>query len=135
MERTFTIAEANRLIPEIENHLYEIRRGKTVIIRTKSEIQKASSHAALGGGSTDGLHYVQALEQISQHLHEIQEMGVHIKDLERGLCDFPFQKEGRIVYLCWKLGEQDIRYWHEVHSGYSGRQPIEPFDEYQAPEC
>ena len=135
MERTFTIAEANRLIPELENHLHGIRRGKTVLIRTKADIKKASSNAHLGGGSTVGLHYVQTLEQISEHLHEIQEMGVHIKDLELGLCDFPFQKEGRIVYLCWKLGEGDIRYWHEIHSGYSDRQPLEPFDECQAPEC
>ncbi len=135
LERTFTIAEANRLIPELENHLHGIRQGKTALMRTKAEIKKASSNAHLGGGSTVGFHYVQTLEQISEHLHDIQEMGVLIKDLELGLCDFPFHKEGRIVYLCWKLGEGDIRYWHEIHSGYSDRQPLEPFDERKTPEC
>ena len=48
-----------------------------------------------------------------------------VKDLDIGLCDFPHMMDGRVVYLCWKLGETEIRWWHEVNSGYSGRQPLE----------
>jgi hypothetical protein len=55
----------------------------------------------------------------------IQEMGVLVKDLDIGLCDFPYQLNGRVVYLCWKLGESEIRYWHEIEAGYSGCQPLE----------
>jgi hypothetical protein len=66
-----------------------------------------------------------ALELISEHLQEIQEMGVLVKDLDIGLCDFPHMMDGRIVYLCWKLGETQVQWWHEVNSGYSGRQPLE----------
>ena len=56
----------------------------------------------------------------------IHEIGVIVKDLDIGLCDFPYLMEDRIVYLCWKLGEKKIEWWHEVHSGYSGRHPLPP---------
>jgi hypothetical protein len=52
-------------------------------------------------------------------------MGVLVKDVDMGLCDFPYLLDGRIVYLCWKLGESEIRWWHEVSSGYRDRQPLE----------
>jgi len=125
LERIFTLSEANRLIPQLEEHLTAVKRGKTVLIRTKDEIKKASSKAQFGGGSFAGPHYITALEQTSENLQAIQEMGVLVKDLDTGLCDFPYLMNGRIVYLCWKLGEAEIQWWHEVNSGYTGRQPLE----------
>lgn len=125
LERIFTLSEANRLIPQLEEHLTAVKRGKTVLIRTKDEIKKASSKAQFGGGSFAGPHYITALEQTSENLQAIQEMGVLVKDLDIGLCDFPYLMNGRIVYLCWKLGEAEIQWWHEVNSGYTDRQPLE----------
>lgn len=125
VDKIFTIAEANQLIPVLEEHLTAIKEGKTVLIRTKPEIRRAASKAGLSGGSIVGPHYILALEQISRGLQEIHELGVHVKDLDLGLCDFPYMMDGRIVYLCWKLGEQQVRWWHETSSGYSGRQPLE----------
>jgi hypothetical protein len=69
-------------------------------------------------------HYISALEQINDHLQKIQELGVLVKDVEMGLCDFPHLHEGRIVYLCWKLGESEVGWWHEIHNGYANRQPL-----------
>ena len=125
LERLFTLAEANQLLPELEDHLTSVKRGKAVLIKTKDEIQKASANAAFGGGSTAGPHYIHALEQINEHLQAIQEMGVQVKELDNGLCDFPCMLDGRVVYLCWKLGEPEVQWWHEIHSGYAGRQRIE----------
>ncbi len=125
LERLFTLAEATRLLPQLREHLTSVQAAKAVLIRTKDEIKKASAQAAYGGGSFAGPHYIAALEQISEHLQAVQELGVHVKDLDMGLCDFPHLLDGRIVYLCWKLGEADIRWWHEVHSGYADRQPLE----------
>jgi len=125
LERVFTLSEANRLIPPLEEHLTSIKQGKEVLIRTKNEIKKASSKAQFGGGSFAGLHYITALEQISENLQAVQEMGVLVKDVDMGLCDFPYLLDGRIVYLCWKLGESEIRWWHETSSGYRDRQPLE----------
>ena len=125
MDKIFTLSEANQLIPHLEDHLSATKRGKAVLVRTRAEIRKASSKSEYGGGSCAGPHYIKALEEISQNLHAIQEMGVHVKDLDLGLCDFPYVLDGRVVYLCWKLGEAEIRWWHEVTTGYKARQPLE----------
>ncbi|HET8579404.1 MAG TPA: DUF2203 domain-containing protein [Nitrospiraceae bacterium] len=125
LERVFTLSEANRLLPHLEEHLTTVKHGKETLIRTKNEIKKASSKAQFGGGSFAGPHYITALEQISENLQAVQEMGVLVKDVDMGLCDFPYLLDGRIVYLCWKLGESEIRWWHEVSSGYRDRQPLE----------
>ncbi len=128
LDKVFTITEANQLIPLLEEHLAAIKRGKGVLVRTKPEIAKAAEKAHLGGGSVIGPHYIRTLEQISRGLQEIHELGVHLKDLDMGLCDFPYMMDGRIVYLCWKLGEQEVRWWHETTSGYSSRQPLDEKD-------
>jgi len=125
LEKVFTLSEANRLIPQLEEHLNAVKLGKAVLIRTKNEVKKASAKAQFGGGSFAGPPYITALEQISENLQVVQEMGVLVKDVDLGLCDFPYLLDGRIVYLCWKLGESEIRWWHEVSSGYRDRQPLE----------
>lgn len=125
LERMFTLSEANRLIPQLEQHLTLIGRSKEVLSQVRDEIKKAGMKASAGGGSYAGRIYITALEQMSEHLQAIQEMGVLVKDLDMGLCDFPHHMDGRIVYLCWKRGEPEIRWWHDLHSGYSGRQPLE----------
>jgi len=125
LERMFTLSEANRLIPQLEQHLTLIGKSKELLSRVRDEIKKASMKASFGGGSYAGRIYISALEQMSEHLQAIQEVGVLIKDLDMGLCDFPHHMDGRIVYLCWKRGETEIRWWHDLHSGYSERQPLE----------
>lgn len=128
MDKIFTLSEANQLIPHLEDHLSAIKRGKAVLVRTRAEIRKASSKSQYGGGSCAGPHYIRALEEISRNLHVIQEMGVHVKDLDLGLCDFPYVMDDRVVYLCWKLGEAEVRWWHEVNTGYKARQPLDDKD-------
>lgn len=125
LERMFTLSEANRLIPQLEQRLTLIGQAKELLSRVRDEIKKASLKASFGGGSYAGRSYITALEQMSEHLQAIQETGVLVKDLDMGLCDFPHPMEGRVVYLCWKRGETEIRWWHDLHSGYSGRQPLE----------
>ncbi len=123
-DRLFSLSEANRLIPCLEEHLSAVKKGKTVLIHTKDEIKKASQNAQFGGGSFVAPYYISALEQINDNLQKIQEMGVLVKDIEMGLCDFPHMHEGRVVYLCWKLGEQEVGWWHETDTGYGSRQPL-----------
>lgn len=125
IEKIFTLSEANRLIPQLERHLTVIAQSKELLSQVKDEIKKASAKASVGGGSYAGRVYIHALEQMSEHLQAIQELGVLVKDLDMGLCDFPHHMDGRIVYLCWKRGETEIRWWHDLHSGYTGRQPLE----------
>ena len=123
-QRIFTLAEASSMLAQLEGHFEEIKKERAAIVKSRDEIKKASSKADLGGGSTYGPRYIQALEQISQHIDQIHEDGVVVKDLESGLCDFPYMMDGRLVCLCWKLGEPDIRWWHETDAGFAGRQPL-----------
>jgi len=122
--RLFTLAEATALLPQLETVLSKAKDGRKILIHTKDEVKKACAKAEYGGGTVVGPQYVTALEDMYESLHTIQEMGVIVKDLESGICDFPFLLDGRIVYLCWKLGEDKIEWWHEITSGFSGRQAI-----------
>ncbi|MCG3768327.1 MAG: hypothetical protein JW394_0432 [Nitrospira sp.] len=124
-ERMFTLSEANRLIPQLNAKLISIQQAKAVLARTKEEILKASARSEYGGGSTVGHLYISGLQGVSTNLQTIQELGILVKDLDLGLCDFPHLHDGRIVYLCWKLGEQDVRWWHETTTGYKDRSPID----------
>jgi len=121
-ERTFSLAEAKSLLPQLEEQLLAVKTEKEVLVRSHGEIKRASANAQSNGGSVVGPRYIRALERISDSVEAIQEMG---KDLDIGLCDFPYLYDGRVVYLCWKLGEPEIRFWHEVEDGYAGRRPIE----------
>jgi hypothetical protein len=124
-ERVFSLSEANHLIPQLQKHLATVQEGKEVLVRTREEVSRASANAAFGGGTAVGKPYVKGLLDISTNLQAIHELGVVVKDIDLGLCDFPHIREGRVVYLCWKLGEKEIRWWHEVTTGYKDRRPIE----------
>ena len=123
-ERTFSVREANELIPTLKLHLAKIRHARRVLGSVQSDIRRASLQAESGGGSPYGALYLRALQEIGSNLQALQETGVLLKDIESGLCDFPHRHDGRIVYLCWKLGEDEISWWHEVHAGYQGRRSI-----------
>ena len=123
-DRVFTLAEATTLIPQLETFLSKAKNGRAILIHTKDEIKKACAKAEFGGGSMVGPRYITALEDMHENLQAIQETGVIVKDLDLGLCDFPFYLDGRIVYLCWKLGEDKIEWWHEITTGFSERQSI-----------
>ncbi|MCE9534915.1 MAG: DUF2203 domain-containing protein, partial [Nitrospirae bacterium] len=86
-ERTFTLSEANHLIPQLNSKLISIQQAKAVLARTKDEVQKASARAEYGGGSTVGHLYISGLQQVSTNLQAIQELGILVKDLDLGLCD------------------------------------------------
>lgn len=124
-DHVFTLAEANELLPQLNRRFSVVRRAKTVIADTKEEVSKASAQAASGGGSPVGVLYIRALHEISGSLQAVHELGVVIKDVDLGLCDFPYMHEDRIVYLCWKYGEDEIRWWHETSSGYKDRHPLD----------
>jgi hypothetical protein len=124
-DRLFTLSEANHLIPQLQSRLVSVRQAKAVLARTKDDIRRASARAEYGGGSTVGPLYLSSLHKISSNVQAIQEMGVLVKDLDLGLCDFPHLREGRVVFLCWKLGEHEIKWWHETTSGYKDRCPLE----------
>jgi hypothetical protein len=124
-ERIFTIGEANSMVPDLEAMLREVQKMRAFIMKIRGEIQKAREHLAENGGSLQGPAYLKALEFIMKRVDQIQKLGIVVKDLEKGLCDFPYMLDGRMVYLCWKLGEAEVGWWHETDSGYANRKPLD----------
>ena len=124
-EKIFTVGEANSMVPDLELILREVQQMRQFDMQIRGEIQKARQKTTLNGGSPQGPSYLKALDYIMKRVERIQQMGVLVKDLEKGLCDFPFMLDGRVVYLCWKLGEAEVEWWHETHTGYSARKPLD----------
>jgi len=122
--RLFTLAEANALLPGLRPLLEEMAAARQKIVEAEPElwpiIEKALGN---GGGKKAGAMLVH-FEAVQRNLQAITDLGVEIKDIATGLIDFPSDRDGRIVYLCWRLGEDDIAFWHDLDAGFAGRQSL-----------
>jgi hypothetical protein len=127
-QRIFTLAEARSLLPTLRKLMHEISEEWERMRELNPEIQKARDNAPLDGFSKFGVEYVESVSHLTSLIHQVKEMGVLLKDAGKGLCDFPYMKDGRIVYLCWQLGEDSIQFWHEVETGFAGREPLDESD-------
>ncbi|HXG95282.1 MAG TPA: DUF2203 domain-containing protein [Blastocatellia bacterium] len=127
--RVFTLSEARELVPRLRRLLDRVMREREELLGLRMEIDQAREKAEQNGGSAVGPTYLAHLIRFSEAIQEIEFLGVHIKDYRTGLVDFPYEYEGRIVYLCWKPDEDEIGWWHETDAGFAGRQPLtEEFD-------
>ncbi|HJZ67105.1 MAG TPA: DUF2203 domain-containing protein, partial [Blastocatellia bacterium] len=98
---------------------------REALLDMRVEIDRAREKAADGGGGSPlGPVYLVHLIAFSEAVQEIEYLGVHVKDFRSGLVDFPYDRNGRIVYLCWKPDEEEIGWWHETDAGFAGRQPL-----------
>ena len=123
--KLFTLAEANELLPSVRSKLEAIQRLYERLETYREPARAAAAAAERGGGMEGGARYVKALYEIGKLTTELHEMGVQLKDYSRGLIDFPSMREGRIVLLCWQLGEDErIEWWHEIEAGFAGRKPL-----------
>ena len=134
--KVFTIEEAGRLIPRLTELITECQAkqkevlAKEVEIDTLEIIYPASGDEKSSGEVAQQVEiYNEMVNQFYSLIDEIHETGCFLKDIETGLVDFYTLHEGRVVYFCWKLGEPEIGYWHEVGRGYAYRQPILPENE------
>jgi hypothetical protein len=127
MTHYFTIDEANAALAIIRPWLEEILLIREEILQQKPETWPIIQKAAGNGGGAAASKLAQKFDRLDGLVHHIQDTGVLIKDLNTGLLDFPALRNGHEVYLCWRWGEGDIAFWHEVDSGFAGRQPIETF--------
>lgn len=123
-ERVFTLSEARSLIPRLRRLLSRVTIERERLVGMRVEIDRARAKAEMSGGSPLGSTYLAHMIRFSEAVQEIEFLGVHVKDFRTGLVDFPYEREGRIVYLCWKPDEDEIGWWHEIDSGFAGRQPL-----------
>jgi hypothetical protein len=132
-DRTFTLDEAQTLLPVLESLLRNAISGKKLVEQFEAEMQMLQHRIFLAGGTFVDIvslarrkaERVKAEQRAKDALAEIDSIGVQVKDLEVGLLDFPCEVEGRVVLLCWKLGERSISHWHGTDEGFSGRKPID----------
>ena len=133
MSKTFTLNEAQTLLPVVESLL---RKGQAAGERAgelDAEMQELSQRIFLFGGTHVNVvvaarrkaEYDKSVQEAKDTLAEIEAIGVQIKDFEQGLLDFPCLLEGKTVLLCWKLGEKEIGFWHAPEDGFAGRKPLD----------
>ena len=127
-DRIFTLAEAEGLLPQLRSLLSEIGAEWNHARELNTDVQKARDKAQFDGYSKSGVEYIESVSHLMFLIHQIKDMGVLLKDADKGLCDFPYMRQGRMVYLCWQLGEERIQYWHEIETGFGGREPLDETD-------
>ncbi len=127
MPQYFTLEQANETLNTIRPLMDEVQRIRQKILQQQPEAWSAIEKSVGNGGNRTLSRMIQDFEKLDALVHQIQDTGVLIKDINIGLLDFSAVRNGREVYLCWQYGEGDIAYWHEVDAGYAGRQPIDSF--------
>jgi hypothetical protein len=131
--KTFTLDEAQSLLPVLESLLKRAVEGKRAADSIQERLQELNRKIFLTGGLLVDVARVrrqrssmeQHVQQAKDSLDEIDAIGVQVKDLETGLLDFPCEVNGETVLLCWKMGESRIDFWHTMEAGFRGRQPID----------
>jgi hypothetical protein len=124
--KLFTVDEANALLPSVRKIVARIQKSHKAVSRYRDAVKKAAEAAERGGGGIEGGgHYAVVLSELTIALSELEALGVQLKDFERGLVDFPSLREGRMILLCWQMGEGDeVEWWHDLDAGFAGRTPL-----------
>ena len=124
--KLFTLEEANALLPSVRESLQKIQRCRRRLGSFRNEAKLAAESAELGGGGMEaGALYAIILTNFTAEISELETLGVQLKDFDRGLVDFPSLRDGRVVLLCWQLGEgEEVEWWHDMDAGFGGRTPL-----------
>lgn len=123
--RTFSLEQANRTLPLVSRIVADIVRTYAEV----SSIQVAMASVSGKDASEMQTQFDRLTERLQGYVDELSEIGCELKDYSIGLVDFIGRHQGREVYLCWKLGEANIEFWHEMSDGLAGRQPVALLEE------
>jgi hypothetical protein len=138
MRRLFTLSEAEKLLPEVERAMKEALALHEAHEQAESRLHEAMRRIMMLGGSLVNRDEIagmrtkrdEAAYQLKTAVDAIHEYGCQVKDLKMGLVDFPTLYRGEEVLLCWKFGEEGIRFWHGLTEGFRGRKPVD--DDFRA---
>jgi hypothetical protein len=132
-KRIFTVAEANALVPALETRFAKVMQLRAQLRANHNELEKlgeppTAESLQRSGGKPELVklrgRFRALLEALTEELAAVEELGVAVKDLDMGLCDFLGERDGREVWLCWQYGEKCVSFWHELDAGYAKRQPL-----------
>ncbi|MFM8251380.1 MAG: DUF2203 domain-containing protein [Planctomycetota bacterium] len=129
--RLFTVEEANQMLPLVKSIVRDIVELSRDLIERREQLRLLAGDRSKRTGNLYDEEIAQReseaeqdLQRLESFVHELMELGVELKDPREGLVDFPTIMDGRPALLCWKLGEEDVRFWHDLHAGFAGRQPL-----------
>lgn len=122
--RYFTVQEANELLPQLEPLVGELLERRARVVTKRKQLGNALDDLQSDIGGPVPSQMVQDFMVIEKLIHRIRSYGCILKDMNSGLLDFLAEREGREVYLCWRYGEPKVSYYHELHTGFSGRRPV-----------
>jgi len=127
----FTLDQAEALLPQVREELLAMQALKSQIDELRIElsriVEKTAGNGHVRDESAAGEKRRRAeklVAELNERLERLNAWGVELKGIDEGLVDFPAHREGRTVYLCWRLGEERIGWWHELDTGFAGRQPL-----------
>ena len=121
--RHYTVEQANAALDFVAERIERLRAARLQL--SDEEARDALNEAApTNGGGPPGRVVSEAFIELQRALGDLQEMEIVLRDLERGLVDFPALRDGREIYLCWEEGEREVAFWHDSESGYGGREPL-----------
>ena len=123
-QKLFTVEEANALLPRLREILDEVALHRDALRERAPHMQPILAAAIGNGGGRAGSEYGVEAYSLYLAIERISDLGVVLKDLDMGLLDFPHERGGRVVFLCWHPPEESVEYWHELDAGYAGRQPL-----------
>ncbi len=123
--RRYTLAEASAMIGPLGALIEEMRAARAVITDRQLAGRLAGHAGGNGGGGEDGRRFGEAALRFSRGLSQLERWNVIVRDLDDGICDFPARRGDRDVYLCWRVGEERIAWWHELEAGFQGRRPLD----------
>ena len=122
--RVFTLEEAHHVLETLRPVISRMVEARDRILGLRPSLEPLMEKAGGNGGGKSASEILEALDVIRRAIETIQAQGVLVKDVNTGLIDFPSHREGRVVLLCWRHGEERIEYWHELDAGFQGRQPL-----------
>ena len=123
-DRHFTAEEANALLDALRPLLQQLSEARDALVDADDHARLSEATPTNGGGEP-GRRVGEAFLEVRRLLLSIQEAGIVVRDIERGLIDFPAIRDGEEVYLCWEIGEDEVAWWHDLEAGYRGRQPLD----------
>ena len=121
MSKVYTLDEANGLLPYLAPTLVELREKAELAAQIKEAVAEA---AATNGGSQKRERWSKTLARVSELVQRLTEWELELRDISTGLVDFPAVVEGQEAWLCWRLGEPEVAYWHAKDEGFSSRRPL-----------
>ena len=132
--KVFTLDEANHLLGHVGELIQQLQGLQQSIITTNRKLDEAVEQLATGNGypiqevkrrlHEFTTHQLQLVEAFQSALQQLESLGCFLKDLNMGLVDFYHLRDSQLVFLCWRLGEERIGFWHGVEEGFAGRQPL-----------